>query len=722
MNSDAAISEMFIAPETLGNICWVDPDFKADELSLLPSLLGPILKAKKEASLARKYLIAINLITFPSKASSPQLLLKDSFFLLNQIPMFGFNCLAASLDSMSDRITPGSKYLEENNLLFPIIHGAIFFDPAFLDGCKITESGEKTKEVTRFLEGFSHQINFEGNPHEALAKLCFGAFIQNYSIDGTMVKDNTKITWLGVVHPKLRSVLDDLFSFSHEPFTIDELESKYTFDNNERKELCNIIERNRFFIKDPLSGKVTFIFKRHLIVPSIRRRFIEHFEEEIVKTDTITSGTMENYTKHYLCYDFEKLYRHKHSKFLNALSFLLQYLKISVGAASLAIDSNINNMYFRKFIYESGSAREINDVVELECSSHPRLFPYTAAKNKKVLLLTDVVNSGATIERAIKLLEKSGAEVKGIFTLIANRNILLEPTYLMINSKQYPIMYFQAQNLISTAPRPSYNRKIFDLSSGKEGTFTKRKARSLDYLHFWEFIQGNCEINERHYVVESSDSYNANNSQVHYEHMIVAKNEIKEEILINDFMDYFESFSKAKQFNLLIIDKHKASSNLCSLIKKVLPFADNSLDCDFNGSLDLVRQHSDKNQNILLVQIGVNTYHGLKRVIDALGINTITSFVFFNRKSAQNIGDVLANEKEVKGKSQLKIYYESNLPFFMEASRKKLRSCPLCKLGMQYVQDIERFNHIDALQSHIKELRDTLPQIEKAPFQKGATR
>ena len=685
------------------NIQYIDvrmeDEFEGD--FLLGNSLATIYRLRAENKLepdsdSNETIIGLDLTNMAKSRMLPRSL-DDLSYVIKEWPIFCFNY--QGVIDKEDFVSNIIESLEESFQVLPIVKQSFLYDEREINL-------PVDKVYKSFLKGENQSVECPKETWELICNnLSFQNFNNHFEYSDEKFLDKTSVTWLGVTDPKVRRLFNHLFHNNISECSLDSEFITNNFNTEEKEILAKYLENSKLIVFDAIEGKFSFKFIRRKIIPQIRSRVFREFENEMERANVISiAHDTPKPSSFYWFFEFRRMFSYVNDVYIAKLSNILkQVVGENVIFDNICVYDTRNKENFTKYISKTFRT----PLTKIIRADTPRFFPYQrVSENTKVLIITDVVNSGKTVNQMISLVEESKAQVEAIFSLVFNSELITENNSYFYKDKTYKIFYFLQRKL----QKKEIQRDISRYTIYSDDTLT---LRGLDYIFFWELIQKDGEVNRRHYFTESDKTQHQ--LSTHFDCMLDFNN-IRESTLIRDFLTQFSQRLLERNLSLIISNTSKYAMPVAEIVRDTYYRDVNIVKFDFRRKvLDFEISDSDE---ILLVDDGVNSYSNLSSMMKLLvkkGIKkeNINICTMITRKCIGQTSYTKSNKEELSECNILN-YYKSSIPFFSTSDDDRV-VCPICHAGDIYKNQLTYFRGIDEIENIIKDRLDRLLYKSPAP-------
>lgn len=347
----------------------------------------------------------------------------DQFsFLMKMYPLVLINSYIDGENSFK-RIVLHS-HCKERYYILPIFGSIPFLDKALSDayyGDNIVSllKGEKKEiDISDFL---SLQ---KDNPVKEIKNR-----FPQFDIESSKVSFTPQIVWLGVSDNGIIRLLNDLFNNNKCEFDYEEECKQYDINKNE---LLQYIEKSMLFYKKD-NNRVVFRLQRKSIYWGFICNLAAQFEREMIERDAIRYdikldqkiGTIQKMGEriyHKLGNLFAKFDAFSYKMFSN----IKRILDSGRYTEVLVVDNgNMEGLF--SMLKKSGCNDQVYEVLDyFGIAIKIPTIDYTNLKDKSVLVITDIINTGKLIKSVIEILNENKCEKIGIFSFIVNQEFVFK--------------------------------------------------------------------------------------------------------------------------------------------------------------------------------------------------------------------------------------------------------------------------------------------------------
>jgi len=654
----------------LENIHWIDvrplDEWRGDYL--LGNALSAILKFKNKGTgmssrRDNSIVIGLNLINLTEASPFPRCL-DDLTYVVENWPIFAFNFKEAVDDE--DEISSIITDLQNSHQILPVIKGISIYDN---DEMFRTDDNEWQHLLSGRINSFKTSTD---NWDEFRKCHYLPGFSNSYFYDNEKIVDNTQILWLGVNSDIICNLLSELFDNNCEQLTLSQILEKRSFTDAEKNELQSLILHSNLFNFEPESQTVHFKFLRKSIIPQVRARVIMEFIAETERANVIDIiPDEERKDSYFWYYDFNRLLLSLNDIYVVKLGNVMRGLFNASEFDKICIYDTEHDNAFINFIEDN-----FDNVIRIIKDDRPRLFPFDIINpHERILVITDVVNSGNTLDNILSVLSKAQARVVNVFAFVFNSEKLSKYNTYKFRGEDYSVSFFLKRKLHKTAKIKHY------ISSKNVVRIDQQIQRSREYAFFWELMHKDGLIYRKHYT-------NPDGKEVayacHFDYMFDFSLLGADSDFIMDFLNRFNKMFGGIKFDLILTNTSKFAPNIADIINKYRGNRMAVQKTDFSrGYIDFDVLPYNR---ILLIDDGINSYESLKSIVDALhkkGMSKeqISTCVMISRNCIGKKSEVSSNRADLANLvSNTFIYYTSNIPFFYEKEEAIVGICPNCRL------------------------------------------
>lgn len=332
------------------------------------------------------------------------------------------------------------SYCKEKYYILPAFGDIPFWD-------KAQSEDEYSDKITDLLKGVIENISISDldQPCELIDKISIR--FPQFQINSKIIKFKPQITWIGVQDLKIEKLLNDLFNQNIRCFSFKKKCKEYEIDKNV---LRKYIDKSMLFYAKKNKDEVLFRIQRENIYWGFICNLAEQLEKEMIDRDAI-------------CYDVNVEKGRKKEKEVDEIIYhRLGNLFIKCDAFTYKIYSYIkkffnNYNYLEIIVIDNGSMGNLIRFfkeTELQRKIYEILDYYGVAvkipttnydnlKDKNVLVITDVINTGNLIDSVIDLLNNIGCRFINIFSFVVNQNYTMKA----INNSNITLRYLMEKKL-----------------------------------------------------------------------------------------------------------------------------------------------------------------------------------------------------------------------------------------------------------------------------------
>jgi hypoxanthine-guanine phosphoribosyltransferase len=618
-------------------------------------------------------IIGLDLITlgsFPITRS-----LDDLASAVQEWPFFAFNYTGeiTAYDNFNNLI----KELERINEIIPVIHGFLPFD--------INEHGnDLSNGIRSVLSGNEVSCRFDGSADVELAAIDSWPFLKpKIQIKEGNYIDTVKITWLGVRNKIISDWLTSIFNMSPREINFEEINDLET-DHSTRSAIKEYVESSKLFQYNNKENKFILKFNRKEILPKVRSNGIKEFIDNIERTQATGIGTQGNNPKRkYWYYHFDKFFNTANTVYLDKLKNMIASIISSYEFDKICLIENGQNEIFNSFVEKAISEwyGATPEIVRSVRSRRPRLFPYEKInKNERVILITDLINTGSAIDSSIAIIKHYKGIVSSIFCLVLNDEKVTSPAFYIYKGEKIPIWYFIKRELLPIGLRDSAKRE--------EMSRLSEDVRAIhDYSFFWELMQAGGDIHRQHYIAFHKTL--KKNYESHFDVMFDFSNLKNIPELLQDFISQLDLWRKDRKFEVIISNTSLFAPDLAKIIKDF--FVNTSDLYQINFKRDKLDFAGIKGKSVLIVDDGINSYGSLARLVKYFSEelnyskHEIGICALVERQCKPSEESIILNKSYVHKNADLYVYYKTAVPFFViDNDIQKIRNCPICYLNNFY--------------------------------------
>lgn len=343
--------------------------------------------------------------------------LDQFYFVLRMYPMVFINSYVS--DALK-RITLHSYCLSHHYIL-PTFAGMPFLD-------KATSKRYNNDVIEELIKGKKKSITLTEistemcSPEKEEIKNRFPQFIFDEEDKITFIP---QVTWLGVTNKSIINLLDYLFNENISEFQVSEMIEKFECPKDEL--LFYINESMLFYSED--EENVIFRLLREKIYWGFVCNTASQFEQEMINRDAICYDLKINQSLGTVKDISEKIY-HKIGKMFDKEDWFAH--KLFSNIRRMVEDENSNIVIIDNGNMD-GIINRFSDIGMkdnlyriLDYYGVAVKYPndnYDKLQNKKVLVVTDIINSGHLVDSAVDLLTETGCTDITVFTFIINQEL-----------------------------------------------------------------------------------------------------------------------------------------------------------------------------------------------------------------------------------------------------------------------------------------------------------
>ncbi len=373
------------------------------------------LKNKKDLFYKTDTLIGIDLSSLDIAGCS---FLDQLYFVLLMYPMVFIN---SYVNDALKGITLHSYCLSHHYIL-PAFAGMPFLDKATSKryNTEILEELIKGKKKVIALEEMGTEV-YSPNLEEVRNRF------PQFNIDNEeKISFVPQIAWLGVTHNNIVDLLNYLFNENIVEFKVSEMIEKFRCPKNE---LLMYIDKSMLFYSEDMEN-VVFRLAREDVYWGFVCNSAAQFEQEMIERDAICYDLSVDQSLGEVKKISEKIY-HKIGKMFIKEDWFAHKLFSSVRRVAeqeenprIVIIDNGNMDGIINRLYAIGMKENVYRILDYYgvAVKYPN-DNYNDLKNKKVLVVTDIINTGHLICSTVDLLEKIGCKEIIVFTFIINQEL-----------------------------------------------------------------------------------------------------------------------------------------------------------------------------------------------------------------------------------------------------------------------------------------------------------
>lgn len=470
-----------------------------------------IRKERRFAFYHTDILIGIDISALAGNANT---YLDNLIFIIKMYPLVLINSYIEFKDSL--KASNLHSYMKNNYYILPAFGPIPFFDKA--------QSGDLYgNKIIKLLKG-----EIENIATSDLLKSIKNGSVQKIkirfpqlNISDDVIQFTPQITWIGVQDSKIEKLLNDLFNKNIGEFSIKEKCKEYELDKNI---LLNYVEKSMLFFKKD-DDHVMFRLQRKYIYWGFVCNLAEQIEKEMIERQAI-------------CYDItveeklgtikkidEIIYHKLGNLFLKCDAFsykMYSHIKRIFDThkySDIVVIDNGNMKSLVRFLEDIGLQDQIYEVLDYYGKAvRIPTTDYDNLKNKSVLVITDVINTGGLIESVKDLLNDIGCKSIGVFSFIVNQDY---PSERLLD-EQIEFTYLTEKKLSNVKPilereyaerfkkDRDLNFKLLWGEIGKDISLRKNDKNTLNYfkeqmnileLHNYKFDL-KSELNKHSYIYQ----------------------------------------------------------------------------------------------------------------------------------------------------------------------------------------------------------------------------
>lgn len=399
--------------------------------------------------------------------------LDQLYFVLRMYPMVFIN---SHVNDILKGITLHSYCLDHHYIL------PAFARMPFLD--KATSKRYNNEVIEDLIKGKSKSIKLS----EIGTKLCSptkreieNRFPQFEFDENDNIFFAPQITWMGVSDDKIIRLLNYLFNENIVEFQVSNMVEEFGCPKEEL--LYYIDESMLFYSKD--KENVIFRLAREKVYWGFVCNTATQFEQEMIERDAIcydlnidqSLGTVKDISEkiyHKIGNMFIKKDWFAHKLFSNIRRMMEENLSVVIidngnmdGVVDRINDIGIRENVYRILDYYGVAVKYPND-------------NYDDLKNKRVLVITDIINTGNLVCSAVDLLEQTGCKDIRIFAFIINQQLDFDA---ICKNKVKKFSFFT-------------EKELFDISSILDETYSKRfdVDNNLKFELLWGEVGKNISL------------------------------------------------------------------------------------------------------------------------------------------------------------------------------------------------------------------------------------